>query len=743
MRKLMLFSIAFAFAVGAYLWLLPSGAATVCAAVLAALFLLLLFFRSDAAKRVRILALGAAVGLLWTWGYERLRLVPLRALCGENTTLCGEVCEPPQKTRYGARVLVRVDGGRAYFYLDGDAMSLSLGDRVTARGRVTDVSGTGENLYFQAMDVSLLLFQKGDYTVEHAQRLPVRLYPAAAAAALRETIARVFPADTESFVRALLTGDRSGLTYAQRNDLSVAGVSHVIAVSGMHVSLLIGAIRLLLGRRRLSAVVLIAVMAFFAAMLGFSPSVTRAVIMNGILLLAPILRRENDSPTTLAFALLVLLAVNPWSLASASLQLSFLAVAGIFLLTPRLYERLVGRLRVNDRRAPTWYRRAARTVAVSVSTTVGASFFTTPLVAAYFGTVSVVSVLTNVLLLPLIGQIFTLSIGVALLGLIWTPLGAVPAYAVSVLIRFVLWAVERLAGLPFAALYTDSAYAVAWLAVCYLILLAAYAWRRRVALRVTAAAVLATLCAVFFFQALEGLQTRFTMLDVGQGQCLYYRDGGYRVVIDCGGSDGDEAGERLARRLLSEGSATVDVLILTHYDDDHIGGLTQLFHRVTVKTLILPNIGADSAARTETVALARAAGTQVVFADGEMLLSFAESTVRLYPPTLSLNDNHGLAARITFDDCDILITGDMDTLGEERLLRDYDITRAEVLVAGHHGSGYSTGEALLAQTAPQTVLISVGENNYGHPTRAVLDRIESVGAAVFRTDENGDITITR
>ena len=742
MRRLMLFSIAFSAAVAAYLWLLPMQAALFAALGCAVLLAALLPVRRDAAKRIRILALGAALGLLWSWGYEQWKLVPMRKLCGENKTVTGQVCLLPEKTDYGCRVAVRLDGGRAYFYLDDEAMDLRLGDRVTVTGEVTDVSGRDENLYFQSHDISLLVFQRGGYTVERAERLPVSLYPAAAAAYLRSTITRVFPEESGGFVRALLTGDRSGLAYSTSNALSIAGVSHVVAVSGMHVSLLIGVVQLFCRRRRLASIVSIAVMWCFAMILGFAPSVTRAVVMNTILLLAPVLRRENDPPTTLSAALLVLLMANPWALANASLQLSFLAMAGIFLAAPPLHRRILLLTKADDKQKPGLYRRIVRGIAVSVSTSLGASLFTMPLVAWYFGTISLISFVSNALLLPLISLIFTASVIVTILGMLWLPLGAIPALAVSLLIRFVLFAVNTLAGLPFAALYTDNRYACLWLGTAYLMLGAAAIFHRQLHLRVLGAALLATLCATLFFSCLDGRQTRFTMLDVGQGQCLYFQDGGYRVVIDCGG-DGDRTGELLARRLLSSGDSAVDALILTHYDTDHVGGVAQLLQRVTVKRLFLPDILPEDAAREELTAAALRAGTEIIVVDAELLIELGETQVRLYPPQARFNANSGLAALMSFAECDILITGDMDLDAEARLLRDYDLPQAEVLVAGHHGSKYSTGTPLLERAAPQAVLISVGENRYGHPAQETLDRIAASGAEVLRTDLDGDIIIMR
>ena len=194
--------------------------------------------------------------------------------------------------------------------------------RVTA-----DVTETGNSLYLASNDILLLGFARGEAEWEHPARVSLRYAPQRALLAVQRTITNCFPADTAPLAIALVTGDTSGLPYALQTAMSDAGISHIVAVSGMHVTLLLGVVRLLcLRRRRLTAGVGITVMVFFAAMLGFRPSVTRAVVMNAVLLLAPLLGRENDGPTALCFALLLLLLPNPRAIANVGLQLSFAAV---------------------------------------------------------------------------------------------------------------------------------------------------------------------------------------------------------------------------------------------------------------------------------------------------------------------------------------------------------------------------------------------------------------------------------
>lgn len=746
MRRLMIFSLSFATAVAAYVWVLSSNAALYAAIGALALFLGLLFVRAERVRRVRIAALGAAVALFWCMGYERMRIAPLRALCGDGRTLTAEVAATPEPTKYGCRVLVRVASGRVMLYLDDENAALEPGDRVTLRAQIVDVSEGGEdgNLYFQARDISLLAFQEGEVTVERAQSAKLRTLPALAAKAVREKLTALFPSDTEWFLRALLMGDRSGMPYETENQMSVTGISHIIAVSGMHVSLIVGALTLLcFRRRRLTAGIGIAVMVFFAAMLDFSPSVTRAVIMNGMLLLAPLLRRENDAPTTLSAALLMILVGNPWALASLSLQLSFGAMAGITLLSPRVYDRLLLALRYEERRKRRPLAAALlKSAALSLSTTCGAMLFTTPRIAVAFQTVSVIAPVSNLLTMSVLSGIFTCGFATVFVGFLFAPLGKAGAWVISWAVRLVLWVVELLSRVPYAAVYTDRFYIAAWLVLAYVMLGVYFLCKGRRA-GVLLGSIAGTLAVAVVFCGLSRSECSVTVLDVGQGQCILLESGGICVAVDCGGSDAEETGEQLARRLLMSGERRLDALILTHFDTDHVGGVAQLLSRVEVEAIFVPDISDDSGNREVIERAAEAAQVPLNDVREDLTLEFAGGCVKLFAPEQSFSDNDGLAALMSVEECDILITGDMDIAAEHRLLDSHALPDVEILVAGHHGASNATGARLLAATKPEAVIISVGKNSYGHPTSAVLDRIAAVGAAVYRTDLCGDITILR
>ena len=343
MRILAMFSAAFAAAAALCAYALPAAWGWLPGLCLAAIAAVLLFLHGDPVRRVRTIALGLAAGFLWCWA-DAGRLVPVRALCGEGQTIEAEVCSLPERTQYGYRCVTLLQGNRMQLYLRDAPENAALGDRV----RVTaDVTEAGGSLYLAANDILLLGFSRGEAEWEHPEQVSLRYAPQRALLTVQRTITNCFPADTAPLAIALVTGDTSGLPYALQTAMSDAGISHIVAVSGMHVTLLLGVVRLLcLRRRRLTAGVGITVMVFFAAMLGFRPSVTRAVVMNAALLLAPLLGRENDGPTSLCFALLLLLLPNPRAIANVGLQLSFAAVAGLQLFSGDLNGWQIGRAHV-------------------------------------------------------------------------------------------------------------------------------------------------------------------------------------------------------------------------------------------------------------------------------------------------------------------------------------------------------------------------------------------------------------
>ena len=506
------------------------------------------------------------------------------------------------------------------------------------------------------------------------------------------------------------------------------------AVSGLHISIFFAIVCTVTFRKRyLTAVFGLPLLLLFAAVAGFTPSVNRACIMCGLMVLAQLFSREYDGPTALAFSALVLLVQNPYVISSVSFQLSVASVAGIFAVAPGIQGYFTRFLPKGKSRKSRFLQAAASGVSVSLSSQV----FTLPLCAYYFGAVSLVGILTNLLVLWVIGPIFWGLIILCLCGSFSSWLAGIVGFLVSVPIRYVLLVARLLAACPLAAVYTKSPYIVAWLVLVYLLLgLFLLAGKRRPGLYACCCTL--GLCAALIAAWWEPLtaDVSFTMLDVGQGQCLLLRSGSQVYVVDCGGDSDTKTADIAAETLLSRGFSHVDGLILTHLDRDHAGAAENFLSRIQTGFVILPNTA-------ETLDVP--AGTESVYASQELSIGGEKGILRIFPPVYAADHNEmSLCVLFDTEKCDILITGDRNGFGERSLLRNAEIPEADILVAGHHGAKSSTCQELLEAVRPKIVCISAGEGNpYGHPAPELLKRLTDFGCAVYRTDQNGTITIRR
>lgn len=745
MRRLMWFTLGFgaACALSAYFWL--TGGLWIPALVMAVLFAGAAFLsrRIKWLRCVAAVCLGCAAGFVWFQLYSANYLSLAAELDGKIADTTAYCTDYSYQTDYGTAVegVLRLEGKpfRAKFYVSGD-IDMEPGDvlRGAFEFRVTTPDGADEPTAHQGKGIFLLAHQEEDAELLKLAEPPVWTAPAKLRHRLLEILDASFPEDAASFAKALLLGDRTGIDYETNTAFKLSGISHIIAVSGLHVTILFTLINILCFKRRyLVALLGIPSLLLFAAVAGFSPSITRACIMQCLMILALLLNKDYDGPTELAFSCLVMLAANPLVITSVSFQLSVGCMIGIFLFNGRISGYLTEKFNKKKNR----FIKLKRWIIGSVSVTLSAMTTTTPLVALYFGTVSLVGVLTNLLTLWVISFIFYGVMLVCLLGAFWPAVASVVAFVIAWPIRYVLGVSKLLAAFPLSAVYTASVYIVAWLVFCYLLLAVFLLSRKRKPAALLCCAVIG-LCLAIGASWLEPLtdECRMTVLDVGQGQCILLQSEGKTYLIDCGGSDEEEAADAAAEKLLSQGVFRLDGVILTHFDADHSGGMAYLLSRIPTDTLFVPDC-ADEKRVLET--LTPFAG-QVMQLNESIKLTYGATELSIFGPVVPDSGNESsLAILFRHENCDILITGDRSDLGERILLKTAEIPELDILVAGHHGSKHSTCEELLAVTNPKIAVISVGENPYGHPTQEVLDRLAATGCTVYRTDIHGNIVLRR
>ena len=744
MRKLALFTGAFSLGIflAQYLlptaWLLPMGAA---AFVLACGRL---FLRNDWGRRALLVGVGLALAFGWNWLYIRQVQAPLEALADTDRQVTMTLCDYAVKTDYGAKVTVKLAGlpGKVVYYGGEALLTASPGQTVTdtvhlkSAAHIRDEDVTA----FTSKGIFLLAYQRGEVTLDMGTSASPRWWPARAGHAMREEIAALFEGDTAAFLTAILTGDKSGLSVRASADLSEAGLYHILAVSGMHCGFLLTLVVLLTGRhrRKLVAGVMLILLVFYALLTGCSPSVIRACVMLTLLLAAPLFDRESDGPTSLLTALFLILLWNPFAAASISLQLSFAAMAGILWLTPKLYQLLKGEKK---------HGKVFHFTAAGFSATMGALVFTVPLSAYFFGTLVLISPLSNLLCLWAASGVFLLGLLAVLSGFLWTPLGMLLAAVPRLLAGYILGAARLMAKLPYHAVYFSNPYLKYWLAFVYLLFLTAYLMKPKARRKYAAAALAALLTlavtvrvgAARYDAGLEAV-----MLDVGQGQCVLLASGGTYALVDCGsGSSWYDAGELTAHQLKTRGCNKLDYLILSHYDKDHISGVAGLLARMDVAEVLVTEGADDKAVRAAVLETAAAHESEVRTVNEKTELALGKARLRVFPPVGDENDNErSLAVLASLGEQDLLLTGDMDRAAEKALLAAWDLPDIEYLAAGHHGAKSSTSAELLDALQPEVVCISVGYNSYGHPSRETLRRLGERGCTVYRTDLHGNIHLS-
>ena len=704
-------------------------------------------FAGNMRRRILLAGLGICLALGWNWLYIRQIQRPMETLAASPSSQCITLTltDYAQPTDYGAKVPVLLDGfsGKLMLYGQPYLLELSPGQSVETTVSLESAAAIHDEdvTTFTSKGIFLLAYAVGDGAepprVSDGTSDSVRWWPVRARHALMDRISRLFTGDTAALLCGILTGEKTALPTKIQSDLSEAGIYHILAVSGMHcgfLALFLEAITF--RRRRLSALVTIPALAFYALVTGGSPSVVRACIMLSFLRLAPLFRRDNDPPTAMAAALGCILLQNPFAAASVSLQLSFGAVAGLLWLTPRLYQFLTGEKK---------HGKVYRYTAASLSATAGALVFTAPLSAWYFGFFVLVSPLSNLLCLAAVGALFCVGLIAVLASFLFFPLGAAAALPADLLSRYILLICGLLSHLPYHALYTVNPYLGWWMVFLYL---AFFLARRRHGRQYAAAAIL---CALTLGYAIKLGQLRYTgaavdalMLDAGQGACMLLESDGTSALVDCGGDGFPDAGDLAADYLATMGCTSLDYLILTHYDADHVNGVETLLSRIDVKQVLVPDTGDDTLIRAQVLSALEASHIPVSSIRQVESFLLGDGQITVYPPVGSGNDNEqGLTVLCESSSGRLLVTGDMDAATERALLAQYTLPRIDVLAVGHHGAASSTSETLLKTLEPETALISVGEHNpYGHPDESVLLRLSRLGVAVCRTDKQGTIHVT-
>lgn len=750
MRVLAIGAAAFSAAVFAANYILPTGSLIPAAAAFAAAAVLLLAARRRWLRGFIIAAFAVAAGCAVFRLHADRTTVPAAELSGETLEIDAVLLDYPAEYDGYCRAEVRLSGDMPHLktLLYDDEKQLAgaqPGEHIhlTARLKAADTRYGKDYDYYNSKGIYLTAYAKSNITVSEG-RSAFLTFPVRIRHYIARTVNSIFPQDVSGFFRSVMLGDKTGLydDIPRYLALTRAGFMHIAAVSGMHVAFLVSFIQLLFGKTRRSSLFCIGLLWVFVLVTGSGPSAVRAGFMQSLLLIAPVVRRENDPATALSTVLALVLLANPHAAASVSLQLSFGAMAGILCFNGRINALIMQTVR--SARARCILRYPAGIAATSLAVMV----VTVPLTAIHFGYVAILSPLMNVAALWAVSLCFCGGLAACALALIYTPLGVLAAWLVSWAARYIFAVAGLISSVPFALLYLDNGAAVWWIVLVYVLAAAAAFTRAGAAYKLLCPAALSA-AALFVMLLtvkhgyLQGSGT-ITVLDVGQGQSIAVMSGGSCIVIDCGGGGKQRrAGETAGAYLLGRGRTRIDALVLTHLHADHANGVLQLMEMVDVERIIMPSDPNDDDGLYEPILeSARRHGAELEYISSDTSAGIGGIGLELYAPADSGDTNERcMMCRVSLGSYDMLVTGDAPAEAEGKLAAEHDLSGTELLIAGHHGSKYSSSPALLEETGADTAVISVGYNTYGHPTNQTLERLEAYGCDIYRTDLNGNVEI--
>jgi competence protein ComEC len=707
---------------------------------------------------------------------------------GRTVSAEGVIIEPPEPTLHGWRASLRVTrldagllsepaggapretaGRRGPGAMPGDALMrvtgrglppwAPAGSSVDLRGRFragAPAGNPGERSERDALRrrglAGVIAVGSGSMSVRRVGGWSPRGALATVRRRLIDTGLRALPEPQGALLLSLLLGIDSHLPPQLYQQFSAAGMVHLMVVSGAQVGIVAGACVWAARLARLppwpSAGLAVLAVTAFASLVGWAPSIARAVVMSAIVLAGVALGRPRDRATTLAVAALVLLAADPGVLFDIGFQLSFAATWGLLFLGPVVRTRLLC---------------IGRHAAEALGVTIGAQVAVAPLLAAHFQSVPVAGLVANLVVMPFI--VLLVPVGFALIPL----LVAAPEAAIPLLRGFgpildaILWMGQTFGSLRWAAVPVPPV--PAWTAALAMGVLGATAallsgtWRPGRAPAIAAGAVVVLVAAVW----LAGAATppphlTVTMVDVGQGDAILVRSpSGRAMLIDGGGEPGTrsagwEVGRmRVVPALRRAGIRRLDVVMLTHPHEDHVGGLPAVLENFPVGLVLDPGVPHASPSYARLLRLIEAGRIPYRLARLGMLVDLqAGAALRiLYPPEpaplVGGDPVHArsVVARLTHGAAAMLLTGDAEAPVERFLLDHGAAIASGVLKVGHHGSRTSTTPAFVARVAPRVAVVSVGAGNpFGHPHPATLETLERAGVTVYRTDRHGAITLS-
>lgn len=425
------------------------------------------------------------------------------------------------------------------------------------------------------------------------------------------------------------------------------------------------------------------------------------------------------------------MAINPLIIYDVGFILSFVGTLGIVLLANPLINFLKNFIK-------------SKFISETIGVTLAAQIMLFPIMAYYFNTVSLLSLITNFLVVPISGFLTILGFITVIVGMFSLKLSSIIAFAIYTMISGIFKIASFFGNITWANLLIPTP--KVWMIICYYLVVFSFVKlkrKRKLVLKIV------MFISIFYFilNQIPKSYVSLNMIDVGQGDSIYIETrNGKTILIDGGGSESSDydVGENIVvPYLLDKGKMMVDLVIVSHPHEDHIEGILTVVEKLKVKTVIVGMNLEKYDLQKELIEICEKRGTKIIEVGMGDSFKIDGVDFSIFYPKKDLKEeninNMSLVIKMEYGEVTTLFTGDLEGEGEELLKGDI---KADILKVSHHGSNTSTTENFLRKVLPKLALISVGiDNSYGHPSDLVLDRLKSKNIDIYRTDIRGEIML--
>lgn len=593
---------------------------------------------------------------------------------------------------------------------------------------------------------------------------------------------RLLSGKNAGILTAMMLGDTNNLDADIKELYRKNGITHILAISGLHISLLGLTLYKILRRLRLPLFASTAVTLFFlysyGILTGFGVSTNRAVVMMAVYMAAVLAGRTYDLLSGTAFSALIILMQNPLEIMSAGFLLSFGAVIGIAAVYPALKNVLNAGKKEQEKgnkliRQKTGTKKekllellrgiASNILIQTLLSSLSAQLMLLPILIWFFYEIPVYSLFINILIIPLSSLLTILAFIAVLAGCIWIPAGTFFMGSVNYILEFYEAICKIGVKLPGSTLLTGKPEVLA-VFIFYSMLFLFVQYNRKKGRRISLVFLLSF---VILLIPAGGKNLEVTFMDVGQGDGIFLKlPDGTNMFIDGGSSNVKELGKyRLEPFLKYKGVKNIDYAVITHGDSDHYSGILEFLQEdykgdIRIRNLILPNVSFTGDSYITLLQAAREKGVRVsVLSRGDAMKSENVYLNCLWPDKELLQasgeasdtNSHSVVLSLHYLDFDLLLTGDLEGMGEKIVTEEIEEEkgregviplRYDILKVAHHGSKYSTGNEFLEAVAPSLAIISCGvDNSYGHPHKETIDRLTNSKSVILQTKESGAVTV--